>query len=170
MHSASSARLKDFEDAFGPANRLLCFKNVSFVTYNTQVMGPYSPPRLQEQTWEFISSQATRNAVAGCSGVQRPILMQHMPLFRASDATCGDGRDACALPALAEDGAAGSRGTGGASPGYCRRMEGGTTYKGRLEALVAWHDDVMDAATSRSVLAALQPAYVFAAHLHAPCR
>jgi hypothetical protein len=134
-------------------------------------MGPYSPPRLQEETWEFISSQATKNTIAGCSGYQRPILMQHIPLFRASDATCGDGHDACTSPADVEAGAVGSQGRSeGSTPGYCRQMEGGTTYKGRLEALVAWHDDVMDAPSSRRVLAAVQPAYVLAAHLHAPCR
>lgn len=180
MHSMSAARLKLFEDTFGPANRLLCYKNVSFVTFNTQVMGPHSPVRLKEQTVGFISSQATRDAVTACSGQQRPIVIQHMPLYRPNDAACGDGRDACAplpLPGLeaqppraseTADGAAAP--WRGSSPGYCRRMSGGTTFKGRLEGLVPWHDDVMDSPATATVLAALQPAYVFSAHMHAPCR
>ena len=139
MHTVSSKRLKAFEEALGPANRVMCYKNVSFVTYNTQVMGPFSPTVLQEEAKRFISAQTTRDAVAACSGKQRPILMQHMPMFRLSDAACGDGRDACAAPTVATA-AAHPR----ASPRYCRRTEGGTTYKGRQESLVAWHDDVLD--------------------------
>jgi hypothetical protein len=159
MHAVSVQRLQAFEAAFGPANRVLCYSNVSFVTYNTQVMGPLSPPALQAQVHAFLFAPETRAAIAACSGPLRPILVQHMPMFRRSDADCGRGQDACA------DGE-----EGGASPGYCKVTGGGTTFKAREEGLVAWHDDVLDAPASDAVLAALRPAWVITAHLHAPCR
>jgi hypothetical protein len=159
MQTVSEERLRAFEAAFGPANRVLCHGNVSFVTYNTQVMGPLSPPSLQAQVRAFLLAPETRAAIAACSGALRPVVVQHMPMFRSSDAECGRGADACA------DG----EGDGG-SPGYCRVAGGGTTFKARQEALTAWHDDVLDAAASDAVLAALRPAWVVSAHLHAPCR
>ena len=167
MHTVSEQRLQAFEAAFGPANRVLCQSNVSFVTYNTQVMGPLSPPSLQAQVYAFLAAPETRAAIAACSGPLRPILVQHMPMFRRSDAECGRGQDACA------DGEGGGAWPGRVTPawpGYCGVTGGGTTFKARGEALVAWHDDVLDAAASDAVLAALRPAWVIAAHLHAPCR
>ena len=162
MHSVRPERLRDFEEAFGPADRLLCYKNVSFVTYNTQVMGPYTPEHLRAQTLGFLSSQETRDRVAACSGDEHPILMQHMPMHRPNDLVCGVGVDACADasdPSLPSVG-----------PAYCRVTSKGTTYKSREEELHVWMDDVMDHETSRLVATSLRPALVISAHLHAPCR
>jgi hypothetical protein len=159
MHTLSLQRLQDFEAAFGPANRVLCQENVSFVTCNTQVLGPLSPPALREHVYDFLAAPETRAAIVACSGARRPILVQHMPMFRHSDAECGRGQDACAEGRV-----------DGATPGYCRVTQGGTTFKGREEGLVAWHDDVLDAHASAKILDALRPAWVVSAHLHAPCR
>ena len=94
-----------------------------------------------------------------------------MPMFRKSDEFCGGGGpDTCRLL----EGPGGGDGVGvevnvGYSPGYCVGDNEGVTYKGRLDRLWEWDDDVLGKDTSQAMLRDLRPALVISAHLHRPC-
>jgi hypothetical protein len=133
-----------------------CVGNVSLVFLNTQVLHPSSSKHLREAETALISDPGVQAEIAQCSGQRRPILFQHMPLYRVSDAYCGEARhegsgeemarsvgrrespNACLLHANEDGSGAWPVGVNtGYSPGYCFGESGGVTYKGRHERLAS---------------------------------
>lgn len=99
-----------------------------------QVLSPSSDEGLRRGVFDFVRSKETHSQISMCSGEGSgaTLVLQHMPMFRESDAACGMGEDSC----LAEG--VGLRGR----PDYCRAKSGGVTFKGRHEKLGVWHDEV----------------------------
>eukprot|EP00288_Rhodomonas_lens_P006451 CAMPEP_0177739972 /NCGR_PEP_ID=MMETSP0484_2-20121128/27318_1 /TAXON_ID=354590 /ORGANISM="Rhodomonas lens, Strain RHODO" /LENGTH=383 /DNA_ID=CAMNT_0019254085 /DNA_START=308 /DNA_END=1456 /DNA_ORIENTATION=+ len=169
---ASQKYLDLFEEGVGPANAVLCLKNQSFVTFNTQVLAPQARAAMRATALSFLSSPSLSLQLQQCSGSapSRPILIGHMPLYRSTDEVCGRESGTTTVGNRCQRPPPDPLVPSPSVPTYCHESGRGVTYKAVRDTLYAWDDDVLGQEQSTALLRDLQPSLVISGHTHAPCR